>query len=187
VKIRQFLVALPVLAAVLFSGAASAAEHVHRTFDKLNVEEMDALSKVTHEYYRSVANKVATITGADATTPSRIMATYPERIKIIRQQSRIRLLNVEKILYAMNLNPEFIVPLWRVKTPAFQAAASAFLFLYLRQLRGLWQYVISTAFIRDLLIGEADIASFSCYSKPPVSAGGTFTSSRQTPDRSLPR
>jgi hypothetical protein len=63
----------------------------------------------------------------------------------------------------------------RVKTPTFQAAASAFLFLYLRQLRCLWQYVISTAFIRDFLIGEADIASFSCYSKPPASAGGTFT------------
>jgi glycosyltransferase involved in cell wall biosynthesis len=35
--------------------------------------------------------------------------------------------------------------------------------------------VVSTAFIRDFLIGEADIASFSCYSKPPVSAGGAFT------------
>jgi hypothetical protein len=46
---------------------------------------------------------------------------------------------------------------WRVKNPAFQAAASAFLFLYLRQLRCLWQYVVSTAFIRDFLIGEADI------------------------------
>jgi hypothetical protein len=63
----------------------------------------------------------------------------------------------------------------RIKTPAFQAAASAFLFLYLRQLRCLWQYVVSTAFIRNFLIGEADIASFSCYSKPPASAGGTFT------------
>jgi hypothetical protein len=63
----------------------------------------------------------------------------------------------------------------RVKTPAFQAAAAAFLFLYLRQLRCLWQYVVSTAFIRDFLIGEADIASFSCYSKPPASAGGAFT------------
>jgi hypothetical protein len=37
------------------------------------------------------------------------------------------------------------------------------------------QYVVSTAFIRDFLIGEADIASFSCYSKPPASAGGAFT------------
>jgi transcriptional regulator with PAS, ATPase and Fis domain len=36
--------------------------------------------------------------------------------------------------------------------------------------------VVSTAFIRDFLIGEADIASFSCYSKPPASAGGAFTS-----------
>jgi uncharacterized protein YgbK (DUF1537 family) len=35
--------------------------------------------------------------------------------------------------------------------------------------------VVSTAFIRDFLIGEADIASFSCYSKPPASAGGVFT------------
>jgi hypothetical protein len=35
--------------------------------------------------------------------------------------------------------------------------------------------VVSTAFIRDFLIGEADIASFSCYSKPPASAGGAFT------------
>jgi hypothetical protein len=26
--------------------------------------------------------------------------------------------------------------------------------------------MVSTAFIRDFLIGEADIASFSCYSKP---------------------
>jgi hypothetical protein len=34
--------------------------------------------------------------------------------------------------------------------------------------------VVSTAFIRDFLIGEADIASFSCYSKPPASAGGAF-------------
>jgi hypothetical protein len=63
----------------------------------------------------------------------------------------------------------------RVKTPAFQAAASAFIFLYLRQLRCLWQYVVSTAFIRDFLIGEADITSFSYYSKPPASAGGAFT------------
>jgi hypothetical protein len=31
------------------------------------------------------------------------------------------------------------------------------------------------AFIGDFLIGEADIASFSCYSKPPASAGGAFT------------
>jgi hypothetical protein len=37
--------------------------------------------------------------------------------------------------------------------------------------------VVSTAFIRDFLIGEADIASFSCYSKPPASAGGAFTRS----------
>jgi putative sigma-54 modulation protein len=63
----------------------------------------------------------------------------------------------------------------RVKTSAFHAAASAFLFLYLRQLRCLWQYVVSTAFIRDFLIGEADIASFNCYSKSPASAGGAFT------------
>jgi hypothetical protein len=35
--------------------------------------------------------------------------------------------------------------------------------------------VVSTAFIRDFLIGKADIASFSCYSKPPASAGGAFT------------
>jgi elongation factor P len=35
--------------------------------------------------------------------------------------------------------------------------------------------VVSTTFIRDFLIGEADIASFSCYSKPPASAGGAFT------------
>jgi TRAP-type C4-dicarboxylate transport system permease small subunit len=35
--------------------------------------------------------------------------------------------------------------------------------------------VVSTAFIRDFLIGEADIASFSCYSKPHASAGGAFT------------
>jgi hypothetical protein len=35
--------------------------------------------------------------------------------------------------------------------------------------------VVSTAFIKDFLIGEADIASFSCYSKPPASAGGAFT------------
>jgi hypothetical protein len=52
----------------------------------------------------------------------------------------------------------------RVKIPAFQAAASAFLFLYLWQLRCLWQYVVSTAFIKDFLIDEADIVSFSCYS-----------------------
>jgi membrane protease subunit HflC len=35
--------------------------------------------------------------------------------------------------------------------------------------------VVSTAFIRDFLIGEADIASFSCYSKQSASAGGAFT------------
>jgi TRAP transporter 4TM/12TM fusion protein len=35
--------------------------------------------------------------------------------------------------------------------------------------------VVSTTFIRDILIGEADIASFSCYSKPPALAGGAFT------------
>jgi phosphatidylserine/phosphatidylglycerophosphate/cardiolipin synthase-like enzyme len=35
--------------------------------------------------------------------------------------------------------------------------------------------VVSTAFIRDFLIGEADIASFSCYSKPSASACGAFT------------
>jgi aryl-alcohol dehydrogenase-like predicted oxidoreductase len=39
--------------------------------------------------------------------------------------------------------------------------------------------VVSTAFIRDFLIGEADIASFSCYSKPPASAGGAFTSNER--------
>jgi hypothetical protein len=37
--------------------------------------------------------------------------------------------------------------------------------------------VVSTAFIRDFLIGEADIVSFSCYSKPPASAGGAFATS----------
>jgi hypothetical protein len=37
--------------------------------------------------------------------------------------------------------------------------------------------MVSTAFIRDFLIGEADIASFSYYSKPPASAGGAFTPS----------
>jgi hypothetical protein len=35
--------------------------------------------------------------------------------------------------------------------------------------------VVITAFIRDFLIGEADIASFSYYSKPLASAGGAFT------------
>lgn len=108
VKIRHFLLALPVAAMVLFAGTASAAEYAHRTFDKLNTREKDALSEVTHAYYMSVSSKVATITGADKSTPARIMATYPERIKVIRQQSRIKLLNVEKLLYSMNLNPEFI-------------------------------------------------------------------------------
>jgi hypothetical protein len=46
------------------------------------------------------------------------------------------------------------------------------------KLSHLWQYVVSMAFIRDFLIGEADIASFSCYSKPPASAGGAFTIDR---------
>ena len=35
--------------------------------------------------------------------------------------------------------------------------------------------MVSTAFIRDFLIGEIDVAGFSCYSKPPASAGGAFT------------
>jgi hypothetical protein len=39
--------------------------------------------------------------------------------------------------------------------------------------------VVSTPFIRDFLIGEADIASFSCYSKPPASAGGAFTQNNE--------
>jgi hypothetical protein len=41
--------------------------------------------------------------------------------------------------------------------------------------------MVSTVFIRDFLIGEADIASFSCYSKPPTSAGGAFTVNSLSP------
>jgi hypothetical protein len=79
------------------------------------------------------------------------------------------------LIFLLNVVNVLLSHFGRVKTAAFQTAASAFLFLYLQQLRCLWQYVVSTAFIRDFLIGEADIASFSCYSKPPVSAGGAFT------------
>ncbi|CAK7036167.1 MAG: hypothetical protein DELT_00574 [Desulfovibrio sp.] len=106
-NVQRILLAFPV-AVLLFSGSALAADMPHRTFDKLTAPELDALSKVTHEYYMCVAEKLPAVTGADAKSPQRILATYPEQIRILRQQCRIRLLNVEKILYALDLNPEFI-------------------------------------------------------------------------------
>jgi hypothetical protein len=62
-----------------------------------------------------------------------------------------------------------------LKPPPFRRQLQHFFFFTFGKLRCLWQYVVSTAFIRDFLIGEADIGSFSCYSKPPASAGGAFT------------
>ncbi|MDL2210680.1 hypothetical protein LJC26_07755 [Desulfovibrio sp. OttesenSCG-928-O18] len=93
---------------LVIPGAAFAAEGATRTFDTLAPAELDQLSKVTHAYYMCVADRLDGVTGADRSTPERIFATYPPHIRILRQQCRISLLNVEKQLYAFALNPEFV-------------------------------------------------------------------------------
>ena len=79
-----------------------------RTFDELHNAELDALSRVTFAYYRCVSDKTAAVVDADASSPERIFATYPPYIFIMRQQCRIGLVQVEKELYRLRLNPEFI-------------------------------------------------------------------------------
>ncbi len=98
-----------ILTAALFlflaapAGAASS-----RTFDALTDKELDGLSTITRNYYTCVASRLNTVAGADDSTAERIMATYPPHIKILRQDCRVNLVLVEKYLYGLNLNPEFI-------------------------------------------------------------------------------
>lgn len=84
------------------------AESGVRTFDRLAPQELDELSKVTFAYYQCVAEKLEGITVADASSAERAVESYPPHIRIVRQQCRIRLLNVEKQLYGFGLNAEFI-------------------------------------------------------------------------------
>lgn len=88
--------------------SAQPSRSVDRTFDRLSPRELDQLSGVTLAYYQCVSGKLETITGADNSSSARILETYPPHIRIIRQQCRISLLNVEKMLYSLDLNPEFI-------------------------------------------------------------------------------
>lgn len=84
--------------------AAGAAQ----TFDQMTPQDLDSVSQVTLAYYLCVSDKLDSVTGADKSSPERIFTTYPPFIHILRQQCRISLLNVEKELYALGLNPEFI-------------------------------------------------------------------------------
>lgn len=79
-----------------------------RTFDRMTPDELDRISRVTQTYYMCVSDKLDSVRGADSSSPDRIIATYSPYIRILRQQCRISLLQVEKELYALGLNPEFI-------------------------------------------------------------------------------
>lgn len=101
-KISAFLA----LAVLLPLGAAKA--EITRTFDLLTDAELDQLSKMTLNYYTCVTGRLENMDGPDRSKPERIFATAPPYIMIARQQCRISLINVEKLLYSYGLNPEFI-------------------------------------------------------------------------------
>ncbi len=79
-----------------------------RTFEMLTDKELDGLSTVSRNYYICVSGGLKTVTDADDSTVERILATYPPFIKILRQDCRVNLVLVEKYLYGLGLNPEFI-------------------------------------------------------------------------------
>ena len=100
-------IVLPVVLGMLFlPGVCSGAEA--RTFDQMNDAELKRISDVTLAYYLCISDRLDTVTDADKSTPERILATYPPYIRILRQQCRIKLLDVEKELYFLRLNPEFV-------------------------------------------------------------------------------
>ena len=91
----------------LFVPGLSRGNSTH-TFDEMTPAELDHISQVTLSYYLCVRDKLDSVAGADTSSPERILATYPPFIRILRQQCRISLLHVEKELYSLGLNPEFI-------------------------------------------------------------------------------
>ena len=91
-----------------FWGAAASAKAASRTFDLLEPAELDRVSRVTLAYYQCVTGKMDAVSGLESGSADRIFATHPPYIYMARQQCRISLLNVEKELYGLLLNPEFI-------------------------------------------------------------------------------
>ena len=96
------------LVAVLVCPLPAAAAASSRTFDALTDKELDKLATISRNYYTCVSSRINTITGADDSSVQGIIDTYPEHIKILRQECRINLVLVEKYLYGLTLNPEFI-------------------------------------------------------------------------------
>lgn len=104
----RLLYVLVLISAFFVCPEKSNAAESRRTFDMLAPAELDRLSEATLGYYRCVGSKLERVEGADESSLERIQATYHPYIYIARQQCRISLLNVEKLLYSLQLNPEFV-------------------------------------------------------------------------------
>ncbi len=100
--------ALLAFAVLLLCPALSADAAGGRAFSALTDKELDGLSTISRNYFLCVSKGLGNITTADDSTPERILATYPPYIKMQRQECRVNLVLIEKYLYGLDLNPEFI-------------------------------------------------------------------------------
>jgi hypothetical protein len=73
------------------------------------------------------------------------------------------------------ITPFLLSHFGRVKTPAFRRQLQHFFFSFGRGTRWGMSSLVKLSVMRT--IGEADLANFSCYPKPPASAGEAFTNS----------
>ena len=78
-----------------------------RTYDTLTAEEERELQRLSDYYFEQVKDESLSLVQVrfDVNT---ILRSFPEQIRIIRQRKRLQLLQVERYLYSLRLNPEFI-------------------------------------------------------------------------------
>ena len=89
-------------AARFFRGA-----HYERTYDTLTAEENQELQRLSDLYMEQIKNESLPLIQVHFDTHT-ILRSFPEQIRIIRQRQRPLLLQVERYLYSLRLNPEFI-------------------------------------------------------------------------------
>ena len=107
---NTFIPAMIMTAALIFGLAltAQAAKYQYpRTVDMLTEEELIKLDELEKAYFSGIRDEALTLVKIRFDLHT-ILRTFPEQVRVIRQRRRGELMTVERYLYSLKLNPEFI-------------------------------------------------------------------------------
>lgn len=107
IRFSLLFLLLALAAATLYPPAAALGYEGERTYDTLSQEENAELERLSDICFAEVRKEALTLLQArfDVNT---ILRTFTEQIRVIRYRKRQLFLDVERYLYSLRLNPEFV-------------------------------------------------------------------------------